>query len=135
MEAVLILVAIAVGAFALLRGFGSEPAAPPGLESALAPRAELPFAGPALPTLAATVGRALPVHIFTGPPARVHQQALPPPGGDQYTLALTRQPGGQWASVLHGPPVTTEGGALTVTLVVPWGELSERFSAVNLVVR
>ena len=55
--------------------------------------------------------------------------------GDEYTLALARQPGGRWASVLHGPMVTMEGGALTVTVVVPWGELAGRFSAVNLVVR
>jgi len=87
-----------------------------------------------VPQLATTVAGQPPLHIFTGPPARVHRGAEPSaePG---YALALTRQPDGRWASVLHGPVDMTEGGALTVTLVVPWAELAHRYSAVNLVVR
>jgi hypothetical protein len=117
-EAVLILVALAVAGLVLARGFGGDS-----------------DAGRSLPTGAVPLPRILPQHIFTGPPARVHHQALPPPGGDEYTLALSRQPGGRWASVLHGPTVTMEGGALTVTVVVPWSELVDHFTAVNLVVR
>lgn len=87
-----------------------------------------------VPQLATTVAGQPPLHIFTGPPARVHRGAAPSaePG---YALALTRQPNGRWASVLHGSAEMPEGGALTVTLVVPWAELSHRYSAVNLVVR
>jgi hypothetical protein len=132
-EALLIVLAL-VGAV-VVRGFARGGGPEPPIAG---PPATLPASfevGPSVPTLTATVQRRLPLHIFTGPPARVHAQALPPPGGDQYTLALARAPGGRWASVLHGPTVTTEGGALTVTVVVPWTELAERFSAVNLVVR
>jgi hypothetical protein len=132
----LVLVALAVAAVVLLRGFGrGGEAEPPLIAGAAAPLPAILEAGPAVPRLAATVQRRLPLHVFTGQPARVHAQALPPPGGDEYTLALARGPGGKWASVLHGPSVTSEGGALTVTVVVPWAELAERFSAVNLVVR
>jgi hypothetical protein len=132
----LILVALAVAAVVLLRGFGQGGAAePPLIGAAPAPLPALLEAGPSVPRLAATVQRRLPLHIFTVQPARVHARALPPPGGDEYTLALARGPGGRWATVLHGPPVTAEGGVLTVTVVVPWAELADRFSAVNLVVR
>ena len=134
MEALLILGALAIAMLVIVRGFGPSPAVAPTLP----PPPPLPLAldlGPSAPRLAATVQRGLPLHIYTGSPARVHAHALPPPGGDQYTLELARQPGGRWVSVLHGPSVTTDGGALTVTVVVPWSELSERFSAVNLVVR
>jgi hypothetical protein len=59
---------------------------------------------------------------------------LPPPG-DDYTLTLARGSEGRWSSVLRAPAVVSEGGALTVTLVVPWHELAHRYSTVNLVVR
>jgi len=133
-EAVLIVAALAIAALVLMRGFGDSAGGAPSAPSL--PVLPLTLeASPSPPRLAATVQRRLPLHIFTGPPARVEARALPPPGGDEYTLALTRQPGGRWVSVLHGPSVTMDGGALTLTVVVPWAELSERFSAVNLVVR
>jgi hypothetical protein len=134
-EAVLILVALGIGAAVLLRGFGASGGDEPLASTVLAPLPTTFELAPRVPTLATTVPGQLPLHIYTGPPARVHARALPAASGDEYTLALARQPGGRWASVLHGPEVTMEGGALTVTLVVPWNELSERFTAVNLVVR
>ncbi|HEY3110355.1 MAG TPA: hypothetical protein VGL23_16460 [Chloroflexota bacterium] len=131
----MILIALAVAAVVLVRGFGEGARAePPPVLGPIGQPASLE-ATPSQPRLAATVPRPVPLHIFTGPPARVHARALPPATGDEYALALTRDPGGRWVSVLRGPSVTTEGGVLTVTLVVPWSELAERFSAVNLVVR
>ena len=137
LEALLIVVALAVAGLVLVRGFGGgEGAAPSPAPGKLASRPGQIEIGPATPSLAAVVARPLPLHIFTGPPARVHQRALPAgAAGDQYALALTRDGGGRWVSVMQGPTVTVEGGALTVTLVVPWAELADRFTAVNLVVR
>jgi hypothetical protein len=134
-EALLILVALAVAALVLFGGLSGGRDGEKVASAALAPLPSALDLAPSPPTLATTVPRRVPLHIYTGPPARVHAGALPPPGGDQYTLALARQPNGRWASVLHGSDVKMEGGVLTVTLVVPWAELAERFTAVNLVVR
>jgi hypothetical protein len=95
---------------------------------------------PGRPRLATVVPGQPPLRIFSCRAAEVEvMKALPPPGhsGADYRLTLTRGAGG-WTSVLRGPeglPDAAEGGALTVTLVVPWGELAPRYSAVNLVVR
>jgi hypothetical protein len=89
----------------------------------------------AAPPLATVVPGQPPLRIFSARPAEV-MPALPPgrPSGD-YRLTLTRGAGGRWSSVLRAPEAAPEGGALTVTLVVPWGDLAQRYSAVNLVVR
>jgi hypothetical protein len=131
-EAVLILVALAFGGFLLARAMSSpaaEPLPPTG-------RVMLPASvAVGAPLLVGTAPTRLPLHIYTAASARLHRSGEPAPAGAEYTLALGRQPGGRWASVLHVPPTAQEGGALTVTLVVPWADLIERYSAVNLVVR
>jgi hypothetical protein len=135
-EAGLIVLALLLAGVILARGFasgsgdrGDQP--PPHLPTAAFDMSAVPL----LPTLAASLARRPPLHIFTGPPARVHRDELPAPSQAEYRLALARRPGGRWASVLHTPAVESEGGTLTVTLIVPWSELAERYSAVNLVVR
>jgi hypothetical protein len=133
-EAGLFVLALLLAGVILARGFASggdrTDQSPPRLPAVF----DL-SAAPALPTLAATLVRRPPLHIFTGPPARVHRDELPPASESEYRLALARRPGGRWASVLHTPVVESEGGTLTVTLIVPWAELADRYSAVNLVVR
>lgn len=134
MDVVLVLVAVAVAGILLAHVMSSP-----------APEAAGPMALMTLPTsvaitgvppLVGTVAARLPLHVYTAAPTQVHPgRAGPPAAGAEYTLALARQPGGRWASVLHVPAAASEGGTLTVTLVVPWGELVGRYSAVNLVVR
>ena len=54
-----------------------------------------------------------------------------PPPKPTYELALTRTPDGAWASTAKPP----EDPTLTVTLVVPWEEVGERYRGLNVVVR
>jgi hypothetical protein len=48
-----------------------------------------------------------------------------------HELALVRAEGGRWAPTSRPPADST----LTVTLVVPWEEVGERYSGLNVVVR
>jgi hypothetical protein len=54
-----------------------------------------------------------------------------PPPRPSYELALARTPEGTWASTAKPP----EDSTLTVTLVVPWEEVGERYRGLNVVVR
>jgi hypothetical protein len=147
-EAALVAVAFVLALGLMARGLGGERAAPAPTLSADHPA--YPYARPTLasasrlavapgpPRLATVVPGQPPLRIFSCRAAEV-MKALPAPGqsGADYRLTLTRGAGG-WTSVLRAPeglPDAPEGSALTVTLVVPWGELAPRYSAVNLVVR
>ncbi len=48
----------------------------------------------------------------------------------RHELALVPRPGGCWERTTRPPE-----GSLTVTLVVPWEEVAERYAGVNVVVR
>ena len=133
MEAALVVVAFVAAALLLGRGFrGGQPEA-----EAVMVRSGYglpqPRVLPAGPTLATVVAGEPALRIYASRPTELGR-GLPPPG-DDYTLTLARGAHGRWSSVLRAPAVTSEGGALTVTLVVPWHELAHRYSAVNLVVR
>jgi hypothetical protein len=132
-EAALVVVAFVAAALLLGRGFRGDRLAP---ETAAASNAYgLPSSRllPAGPILATVVAGEPTLRIFASRPSELGR-GLPPPG-DDYTLTLARGAQGRWSSVLRAPAVTSEGGALTVTLIVPWQELAHRYSAVNLVVR
>jgi hypothetical protein len=132
-EAALVVMAFVAAALLLGRAFRGDRVVP---EAAMAPGAyglPTPRLLPAGPTLATVVPGQPSLRIFASRPAELGR-GLPPPG-DDYTLTLARGTEGRWSSVLRAPAVTSEGGVLTVTLVVPWQELAHRYSAINLVVR
>jgi hypothetical protein len=56
----------------------------------------------------------------------------PPPVdlAPRHELALVPRPDGRWERATRPPE-----GSLTVTLVVPWEEVAERYAGVNVVVR
>ena len=133
MEAALVVAAFVAAALLLGRGFrgdrlATEAAAPVGAYGLPTPRLL-----PAGPTLATVLPGEPQLRIFASRPSEL-ARGLPPPG-DDYTLTLARGSEGRWSSVLRAPAVVSEGGVLTVTLIVPWRELAHRYSAVNLVVR
>jgi hypothetical protein len=135
-EAALVVVAFVAAALLLGRGFRGERAA--AAEPVPPPTAYgLPVPAPRLLAPAPALATVLPgepqLRIFATRPSSLGR-GLPPPG-DDYTLTLARGSEGRWSSVLRAPAVVSEGGALTVTLIVPWHELAHRYSAVNLVVR
>ena len=55
----------------------------------------------------------------------------PRPPTPTFELALARTDEGSWAPA----PLPTGDDALTVTLVVPWDEVGERYRGLNVVVR
>jgi hypothetical protein len=131
-EAALVVVAFVAAALLLGRGFrAGDPAAAAAATGAYG--LPMPRVLPGGPTLATVVPGEPTLRIFASRPSEL-ARGLPPPG-DDYTLTLARGAHGRWSSVLRAPAVTSEGGALTVTLIVPWQELAHRYSAINLVVR
>jgi hypothetical protein len=132
-EAALVVVAFVAAALLVGRGFrGGQPSA----EASTAGNAyglPTPRLLPAGPMLATVVAGEPALRIFANRPSELGRgRPLP---GDDYTLTLVRGTQGRWSSVLRAPAVTSEGGALTVTLIVPWQELAHRYAVVNLVVR
>jgi hypothetical protein len=130
-EAALVVVAFVVAALLLGRAFRGEPVAPAPPAAPAAYGLPTPRVLSAAPALATVLPGPPQLRIFATRPSEL-ARGLPPPG-DDYTLTLARGSEGRWSSVLRAPPVVSEGGALTVTLVVPWHELAHRYSAVNLV--
>lgn len=54
-----------------------------------------------------------------------------PPAAPARELALARHPDGSWRPAATKPDDST----LTVTLVVPWDEVGDRYSSLNVVVK
>jgi hypothetical protein len=133
LEAALVVVACVAAALLLGRGFRGERAAAAPAAAPIAYGLPTPRLLPAAPALATVLPGEPQLRIFATRPSELGR-GLPPPG-DDYTLTLARGSEGRWSSVLRAPAVISEGGALTVTLVVPWHELAHRYSTVNLVVR
>lgn len=138
MEAVVLGLAFIIAMVVVARGLGggglpdapaSRDGDPPALSGAPQPHSPL-----ALP--AALVPGSPPLRIFASRLAEV-RQGVPdgPPDRGAYSLTLSRNADGRWDSVLRAPAVASQGGVLTITLVVPWSELASRYAAVNLVVR
>jgi hypothetical protein len=132
-DVALVVVAFLAAALLLGRGFRGDRLATDPVA------AGEPFVMPAARTLPpglslATVIAGEPrLRIFASRPTEI-SRGLPPPDND-YTLTVVRGAEGRWSSVLRAPPVVSAGGALTVTLIVPWQELAARYSTLNLVVR
>jgi hypothetical protein len=136
-EAALVAVAFVLAVGLMSRGLRGERPDPPAPLSAYPPASPYGRISPATAPLASVVPGQPPLRIFSCRTAEV-VRGLPPAGqsGADYRLTLARGAGGRWSSVLRAPETPPEGGgALTVTLVVPWTELGSRYSAVNLVVR
>jgi hypothetical protein len=144
-EAALVAVAFVLAIGLMARGLRDDRPEAPALLSTYPPASPYVRASMATPALARMATPALATVVPGQPPLRIFScrtaevvRGLPPAGqsGADYRLTLARGAGGRWSSVLRAPETPPEGGgALTVTLVVPWTELGSRYSAVNLVVR
>ena len=81
--------------------------------------------------LALAVGGLLVVKNVNRDARRPLTEEWAPPPRPSYGLALARTADGSWASTAKPP----EDATLTVTLVVPWEEVGERYRGLNVVVR